>query len=42
MASGALGGHLRGVLLPLPTALVLVEDGLDGFLPRIKLGGDVH
>jgi hypothetical protein len=28
----ALGGHLNGVLLLLPIALVLVENGLDGLL----------
>jgi hypothetical protein len=37
-----LGGCLGGVLLPLPIALVLVEDGLDGLLSRSELGGDVH
>jgi hypothetical protein len=29
----ALCGCFRGILLPLPLALVLVENGLDGLLP---------
>jgi hypothetical protein len=33
----ALGGHVGDVLLPLPTALVFVEDGLDGLLPKVNL-----
>jgi hypothetical protein len=37
-----LGGRLGGVLLPLPIALVFVEDGLDDLLSQSKLSGDVH
>jgi hypothetical protein len=37
-----LGGRLRGDLLSLPVPLVLVEDGLNHFLPQSKLRGDVH
>jgi hypothetical protein len=33
----ALGGRVGDVLLPLPTALVFVEDGLDSLLPKVNL-----
>jgi hypothetical protein len=38
----ALGGCLGGALLPLPIALIFVEEGLDHLLPRSKLYADVH
>jgi hypothetical protein len=38
----ALGRYLEDVLLPLPNAIVLVEDGLDSLLSRSEVGGDVH
>lgn len=38
----ALDGHLGGILLSLPIAFVLGENGLDGLLPLSELGGDIH
>jgi hypothetical protein len=38
----AWGGHLEGVLLPLPVTLVFVEEGFDRILPQSELHGDVH
>jgi hypothetical protein len=35
-------GCLEGILLSLPVALVLMEDGLDDLLTRSELGGDIH
>jgi hypothetical protein len=38
----ALGGRLRGILLLLPIAFILVEDDLDDLLSQSEIGGDVH
>jgi hypothetical protein len=38
----ALGVRLGGILLSLPIALILVEQGLDCFLIRSKFCSDVH
>jgi hypothetical protein len=38
----ALGGCLRGALLMLLVALVIVEEGFDCLLPQGELRGDVH
>jgi hypothetical protein len=38
----ALAGRLRGALLPLPIALVLVEEGLNCLMTQSKLRGNVH
>jgi hypothetical protein len=38
----AFGSCLGGVLLSLPTALVLVENGLDGHLSQSEFGSDIH
>jgi hypothetical protein len=38
----ALGGRLGGILLSLPVALVLMEEGLDSLLTQSEFCGNVH